>query len=48
MLPKPVVPLVPVTLKDMAVVPSAWFGMIVTLVIWVLVMFPPSVMVKVA
>ena len=40
MLPKPVVPLSPVTVKDTVVVVADWFVAIVTLDIWELVMFP--------
>jgi len=40
MFPKPVVPLVPVTVKETIVEAADWFCVIVTLLIWVLVMFP--------
>ena len=40
MLPKPVVPLCPVTVKDTVVVLVDWFVAIVTLDIWELIMFP--------
>ena len=40
MLPTPVVPLSPVTVKDTVVVEADWFVAIVTLDIWELVMFP--------
>ena len=40
MLPKPVVPLSPVTVKDTVVVLADWFVVIVTLDICELVMFP--------
>lgn len=40
MLPKPMVPLSPVTVKDTVVELLGWFVVIVTLDIWALVMFP--------